>query len=91
MKNASVSQSDKYYQEANDKCLLITIDNNTLPFYCATIRFLVTILDSQVKKCPLGTCQFYLLTAVVAEAKNLTWAFVLKMKPYLLLTIFLLW
>lgn len=72
MKNASVSQSDKYYQEAIDKYLLITIGNNRLPFYCATICFLVTILDSQVKKRPLGICQFYLLTAVAAEAKNLT-------------------
>lgn len=28
-------------------------------------------LDSEVKICPLGTCQFYLLTVVVAEAINL--------------------
>lgn len=70
VKNASLCQGDEY-QEAIDIYLLTIIVNNSL-FFCATIWILVTILDTQVKICPLASCQAYILTVVVTQPKTFT-------------------
>lgn len=50
-----------YAKETNGtkKLLTNTYYYNSLLFFCATILILVTILDTQVKVCPLAVCQVY--------------------------------